>query len=185
MAASLAVVPARGRTTADARRPADTRGNDELAEPVRRPQRLGLPDRFRGRLIGVLLASASASASASESESASAVVARAVGEAKDALVITVVLLIDAAIGYLRESRAERSAEAVRRTLVPTVRVRRYGEVQVVPAGPLEESARRGQRPRGLSRDPALILNCERRPAPVSDPFVPEVSRCRVSPPKGD
>ncbi|GAB2917290.1 hypothetical protein [Streptomyces sundarbansensis] len=175
MAASLAVVPARGRTTADARRPADTRGNDELAEPVRRPQRLGLPDRFRGRLIGVLLASASASA----------VVARAVGEAKDALVITVVLLIDAAIGHLRERRAERSAEAVRRTLVPTVRVRRYGEDQVVPAGPLEESARRGQRPRGLSRDPALILNCERRPAPVSDPFVPEVSRCRVSPPKGD
>ncbi|WP_432111563.1 hypothetical protein [Streptomyces sp. YPW6] len=122
MAASLAVVPARGRTTADARRPADTRGNDELAEPVRRPQRLGLPDRFRGRLIGVLLASASASA----------VVARAVGEAKDALVITVVLLIDATIGHLRERRAERSTEAVRRMLVPTVRVRRYGEVQVVP-----------------------------------------------------
>ncbi|WP_432079860.1 hypothetical protein [Streptomyces sp. YPW6] len=183
MAASLAVVPARGRRTADARRPADTRGNDELAEPVRRPQRLGLPDRFRGRLIGVLLASASASAS--ESASASAVVARAVGEAKDALLITVVLLIDAAIGHLRERRAERSTDAVRRMLIPTVRVRRYGEVQVVPAGPLEESARRGQRPRRLSRDPALILNCERRPAPVSDPFVPEVSRCRVSPPKGD
>ncbi|MEU2999281.1 hypothetical protein ABZ684_17165 [Streptomyces sp. NPDC006995] len=181
MAASLAVVPARGRTTAEARRPADTRGNDELAEPVRRPQRLGLPDRFRGRLIGVLLASESESAS----ESASAVVARAIGEAKDALVITVVLLIDAAIGHLRERRAERSTDAVRRMLVPTVRVRRYGEVQVVPADPLEESARRGQRPRGLSRDPALILNCERRPAPVSDPFVPEVSRCRVSPPKGD
>ncbi|ROV69625.1 MULTISPECIES: cation-translocating P-type ATPase [Streptomyces] len=122
VAGSLAVVPARGLTTADAERRADAWGANELAEPVRRPQWLRLLDQFRSWLIGILLAAA--------------VIAGAVGEVKDALVITVVLVINTIIGYLQERRAERSLEALRRMLVPTARVRRDGEVQVVPAGSL-------------------------------------------------
>ncbi|WNF25734.1 cation-transporting P-type ATPase [Streptomyces sp. C11-1] len=53
VAGSLAVVTARGLTTADAERRADAWGANELAEPVRRPQWLRLLDQFRSWLIGI------------------------------------------------------------------------------------------------------------------------------------
>ena len=62
--------------------------------------------------------------------------AGAVGDAGDAAVIVVVLLINAMIGFLQERRAERSLEALRRMLVATARVRRDGMVRVVAAGEL-------------------------------------------------
>ncbi|MBT3150512.1 cation-transporting P-type ATPase [Streptomyces sp. CHD11] len=122
VADSLEVVPARGLTAADAERRATEWGANELAQPAGRPQWLRLLDQFRSWLIGILVAAA--------------VVAGAIGEIKDALVITVVLLINATIGYLQERRAERSLEALRRMLVPTARVRRDGQVRTVPAGTL-------------------------------------------------
>ncbi|MET9550136.1 cation-translocating P-type ATPase [Streptomyces sp. NPDC006627] len=122
VAESLAVTPALGLSTAEAQRRATTCGANELAEPARRPQWLRLLDQFRSWLIGILLAAA--------------VVAGVIGEIKDALVITVVLLINATIGYVQERRAERSLEALRQMLVPTARVRRDGHVRVIPAGTL-------------------------------------------------
>jgi Ca2+-transporting ATPase len=119
---ALAVVPSTGLATADAERRAAAWGANELAEPARRPQWLRLLDQFRSWLIGILLAAA--------------VIAGIIGEIKDALVISVVLLINATIGYLQERRAERSLEALRRMLVPTARVRRDGQVRVIPAGTL-------------------------------------------------
>ncbi|MEU9573569.1 cation-transporting P-type ATPase [Streptomyces massasporeus] len=118
----LAVLPATGLSTADAEQRAAVWGANELAEPVRRPQWLRLLDQFRSWLIGILLAAA--------------VVAGIIGEVKDALVITVVLLINATIGYLQEHRAERSLEALRQMLVPTARVRRDGRLKEIPAGAL-------------------------------------------------
>jgi Ca2+-transporting ATPase len=115
----LAVDPATGLTTTDAERRASSWGANELAEPARRPQWLRLLDQFRSWLIGILLAAA--------------VVAGIIGNIKDAIVITLVLFINATIGYLQERRAERSLEALRQMLVPTARVRRDGQVQVVPA----------------------------------------------------
>ena len=118
----LAVVPATGLTTADVERRAAAWGPNELAEPARRPQWLRLLDQFRSWLIGILLAAA--------------VIAGIIGEVKDALVIAVVLFINATIGYLQERRAERSLEALRQMLVPTARVRRDGQVKMIPAGTL-------------------------------------------------
>ncbi|MFF7452287.1 MULTISPECIES: HAD-IC family P-type ATPase [unclassified Streptomyces] len=115
----LAVVPATGLTAADAEQRTAAWGANELAEPARRPQWLRLLDQFRSWLIGILLAAA--------------VAAGIIGEIKDALVITIVLLINATIGYLQERRAERSLEALRQMLVPTARVRRDGQVKVIPA----------------------------------------------------
>ncbi|CAL9282968.1 cation-translocating P-type ATPase [Streptomyces sp. SudanB52_2052] len=115
----LSVDPAAGLSTADAEQRQATWGANELAEPARRPQWLRLLDQFRSWLIGILLVAA--------------VVAGIIGEIKDALVITVVLLINATIGYLQERRAERSLEALRQMLVPTARVRRDGQVRMVPA----------------------------------------------------
>ncbi|MCW8103220.1 cation-translocating P-type ATPase [Streptomyces tauricus] len=116
----LVVVPAMGLSTADAEQRADAWGANELAEPARRPQWLRLLDQFRSWLIGILLAAA--------------VVAGIIGEIKDAVVIAAVLVINATIGYLQESRAEHSLEALRQMLVPTARVRRDGRVSVIPAG---------------------------------------------------
>lgn len=115
----LGVAPDTGLTSADAEQRTSAYGANELAEPVRRPQWLRLVDQFRSWLIGILLAAA--------------VVAGVIGEIKDAVVITVVLLVNATIGYLQERCAERSLEALRRMLVPIARVRRDGRVRTVPA----------------------------------------------------
>ncbi|MEZ7154125.1 hypothetical protein ACBR38_03700 [Streptomyces sp. MAD19A] len=67
-----------------------------------------MPDRFRSRLIGLLLAAA----------------VGVIGGIKDAVVVTVVLFVDALIGHAQERRAGRSPEALRRMPVGVARVRR-------------------------------------------------------------
>ncbi|MFD8236663.1 cation-translocating P-type ATPase [Streptomyces sp. NPDC059696] len=94
-------------------------GPNRLAEPARRPEWLKFLDQFRNWLIGILLIAA--------------VVAAALGDYRDAIVITVVLQINAVLGYVQERRAERSLEALRRMLVPTARVRRDGAERKVDA----------------------------------------------------
>ncbi|MES5824816.1 HAD-IC family P-type ATPase [Streptomyces sp. RG80] len=121
-AESLGVDPATGLSSREAAERAETFGANRLAEPARRPEWLKFLDQFRNWLIGILLIAA--------------VVAGAIGDIKDALVITVVLQINAVLGYLQERRAERSLEALRRMLVPTARVRRDGEERVVEAAGL-------------------------------------------------
>ncbi|MDN3029200.1 cation-translocating P-type ATPase [Streptomyces sp. S.PB5] len=119
VAAGLGVDPATGLSERAAAERAAVHGPNRLAEPARRPEWLKFLDQFRNWLIGILLIAA--------------VVAGAIGDIKDAVVITVVLQINAVLGYLQERRAERSLEALRRMLVPTTRVRRDGEERVVEA----------------------------------------------------
>ncbi|MFH0240891.1 cation-translocating P-type ATPase [Streptomyces sp. HK10] len=122
VAGLLGVDPSAGLSAAEVQRRATVWGTNSLAEPARRSQLLRLLDQFRSWLIGILLAAA--------------VVAGIIGDIKDAIVITAVLVLNAVIGYLQERRAERSLEALRQMLVPTARVRRDGRVQVVQAGTL-------------------------------------------------
>ncbi|MEU3254151.1 HAD-IC family P-type ATPase [Streptomyces sp. NPDC006997] len=122
VADGLGVDPAAGLSAARAAERAATHGPNRLAEPARRPGWLRFLDQFRNWLIGVLLLAA--------------VVAAALGDLKDAVVITVVVQINAVLGYAQERRAERSLEALRRMLVPTARVRRDGTEQQVEAGSL-------------------------------------------------
>ncbi|MGW7409972.1 cation-translocating P-type ATPase [Streptomyces sp. NPDC054833] len=122
VAARLGVDPHKGLSAREAAERAEAQGPNRLAEPARRPEWLKLLDQFRNWLIGMLLLAA--------------VVAGAIGDIKDAVVITVVLQINAVLGYLQERRAERSLEALRRMLVPTARVRRDGGEQVVEAADL-------------------------------------------------
>ncbi|MGV9454359.1 cation-translocating P-type ATPase [Streptomyces sp. NPDC003635] len=119
MTARLGVAPGVGLSTEEAVARASAWGPNQLAEPARRPEWLKFLDQFRNWLIGILLVAA--------------VVAGAIGDMKDAVVITVVLQINAVLGYLQERRAERSLEALRRLLVPTARVRRGGQEQMVEA----------------------------------------------------
>ncbi|WP_328500523.1 HAD-IC family P-type ATPase [Streptomyces sp. NBC_00457] len=115
----LGADPTAGLSTDRVTERASAHGPNRLAEPARRPEWLKFLDQFRNWLIGILLIAA--------------VVAAVIGDIKDALVITVVLQINAVLGYLQERRAERSLEALRRMLVPTARVRRDGRESVVEA----------------------------------------------------
>ncbi|WP_329296824.1 HAD-IC family P-type ATPase [Streptomyces pseudovenezuelae] len=121
-AASLDVDPCVGLSSREAAERVVVHGPNRLAEPARRPEWLQFLGQFRNWLIGILIIAA--------------VVAGAIGDIRDALVITVVLQINAVLGYLQERRAERSLEALRRMLVPTARVRRDGMERLVEADTL-------------------------------------------------
>jgi len=115
----LGVDPEKGLSAQEAAGRRDVCGPNRLAEPARRPEWRRFLDQFRNWLFGILLGAA--------------VVAAAIGDLGDAVVITVVVQINAVLGYLQERRAERSLEALRRMLVPTARVRRDGVEGVVAA----------------------------------------------------
>lgn len=74
---------------------------------------------FRNVLIIVLLAAAALSA--------------LVGEVVDALIILIIVIFSAVLGFIQEYRAERAVEALKRMLAPTVRVLRDGKQQEVPS----------------------------------------------------
>ncbi len=62
-----------------------------------------------------------------------AVVAGAVGELKDSLVIVVIVVLNAIVGVVQEWRAERALQALRGMTAPTARILRNGEQRIVPA----------------------------------------------------
>ncbi|TFD80616.1 cation-transporting P-type ATPase [Cryobacterium sp. Sr8] len=122
VAESLGVNPAQGLDETEVTRRRGLVGENRLAEQPRRPGWLRFLDQFRSLLILILLGAA--------------VLAGLVGDLKDTIVILVVLLINATIGFVQENRAERSLEALRDMLVPTARVRRDGTARVVDAAEL-------------------------------------------------
>jgi P-type Ca2+ transporter type 2C len=122
VAAALGVDPAAGLDPDDAARRLAETGPNALAEAPRRPAWLRFADQFRSVLILVLVGAA--------------VLAGFVGDVKDTIVITVVLLINATIGFAMENRAERSLDALRRMLSPVARVRRADRVSEIDAADL-------------------------------------------------
>lgn len=97
-------------------------GANRLAEqPPKPPWRLFL-EQFKSLLILILVVAA--------------VLAGAIGDLKDTLVILAVVLINAVLGFYQEYRAERSLAALKEMLAPEAEVRRGGHVRVVPAADL-------------------------------------------------
>lgn len=119
VASALTVDPPAGLDGADAAGRLTRFGENRLAEPVRRAAWLRFLDQFRSLLIVILMGAA--------------LLAGLVGDLKDTVVIAVVLLVNASIGFVMENRAERSLEALRTMLTPTAKVRRAGQVAVVDA----------------------------------------------------
>ncbi len=97
-------------------------GPNALPEPVVRPAWLNFLDQFRNVLVVMLIVGA--------------VVAGAVGDMKDAVAISVVLVLNALLGYVQERRAAGSLAALRAMLEVQVKVRRDGHLQVVAADDL-------------------------------------------------
>jgi Ca2+-transporting ATPase len=97
-------------------------GPNRLVEPPPRSVARMLAGQFKDVMILVLIGAA--------------IISGVVGEMVDTLAILVIVLLNAVTGVVQEYRAERALAALKRMAVPSVRVRRDGAVQELPAGQL-------------------------------------------------
>jgi Ca2+-transporting ATPase len=115
--ARLDVDQAEGLSAAAVAERTERYGLNRLAEPPRRSSWLLFLDQFRSGIVYVL--------------AGAAVISGIFGDLKDPIVIAVVLLINAVLGYWQESKASSALDALKKMLVARVRVRRGGSVTEV------------------------------------------------------
>ncbi len=113
---------AQGLTAVQARQRLDHFGPNRLLEKPPRPVWLKFVDQFKNLLVLVLIGAA--------------VLAGAIGDTKDAVVILVVIVLNAGLGFYQEHRAEATLAALKQMLARHARVRRDGEVLQVAADSL-------------------------------------------------
>jgi P-type Ca2+ transporter type 2C len=104
-----------GLPSAEVGRRASFYGTNELAEGIRIPAWKRILAQFKDLLILILLGAAAVAFIVS-------------GELKTPLVVITVVVLNAAIGFIQENRAEKSLEALKNMIVTQARVRRNGEV---------------------------------------------------------
>ena len=121
-AARLEVAPAHGLSPEAAAARLAESGENRLAETAPRPPWLKLLDQFRNVLVVVLLVAA--------------VLAWAIGDLQDAVVILVVVVFNASLGFYQEHRAEQTLAALKGMLAAQARVRRGGRVVEIDAATL-------------------------------------------------
>ena len=123
MAAAAALVhlesSTQGLTDAEARQRFERWGANQLREKAPRPVWLKFLDQFKNLLVLVLIGAAA--------------LAGAIGDTKDAVVILVVIVLNAGLGFYQEHRAEATLAALKQMLARHARVRRGGEVLQVGA----------------------------------------------------
>ena len=117
--ATLAVVPLAGLSAAEAAARLVSHGSNQLASKAPRPTWLKFTDQFRNFLIIVLLCAA--------------LLAGLVGDLKNAVVIAMVVLLNAMLGFYQEHRAEAALAALKNLLAPSARVRRDSRTTLIPA----------------------------------------------------
>jgi Ca2+-transporting ATPase len=114
--------PARGLTAEEAGDRLSRCGANRLAEAPPRPLWRGLLDQFKSMLIVILLVAAG--------------IAALIGDIKSVVVILVVVMFNAVLGFWQEYRAEKTLAALKNMLAPMARVRRAGRVEELPAAQL-------------------------------------------------
>ncbi len=119
---ALDVDPARGLSTAEADLRRRRYGENALAETKSRPLWLRFLDQFRNLLVIVLLFAAA--------------LAWTIGDLKDAVVILIVVILNAALGFYQEHRAERTLSTLKAMVAVRARVRRDGRIGEVEAADL-------------------------------------------------
>ena len=113
------VDPANGLTDAEAGRRLARYGRNELPDHGGRSVWRLLLDQFRSVMVLIL--------------AVAAVISVMVGDLKDALAILAILALNTALGFIQEHRAEQALAALKRMAVPSVRVRRDGQVRELSA----------------------------------------------------
>ncbi len=101
-----------GLTSAEAAELLNSHGANRLDSPPGRPRWLRFLDQFRNVLVLILAGAAG--------------LAAALGDIKDAVVVSFVLLINAILGYVQEGKAENAMAALKEMLVSSIRARRDG-----------------------------------------------------------
>ncbi|MDP2963364.1 MAG: HAD-IC family P-type ATPase, partial [Sulfurimicrobium sp.] len=110
---------AQGLSKAEARQRLERHGPNRLREKAPRPAWMKFLDQFKDLLVIVLLGAA--------------ILAGAIGDIKDAVVILIVVVFNAGLGFYQEHRAEATLAALKSMLAQHARVRRGGEVLEIPA----------------------------------------------------
>ena len=115
----LGVEPDAGLSPEEAARRLVVHGPNALTPARRRGPVRMLAAQFTDFMVLVLLGAA--------------VVAGFLGEPQDIVAIVAIVVLNAALGFAQEYRADRAMAALQRLAVPTARVRRSGAVRTVPA----------------------------------------------------
>ena len=108
-----------GLDSAEAMQRLERYGPNQLEERPPRHPLLVLAGQFTEIMVIVLLIAAALSF--------------IVGEATDAIMILIIVILNAILGFTQEFRAERAMSALKQLSVPTVRVRRDGRIQEIEA----------------------------------------------------
>jgi len=122
VAQQLEVDPSIGLDPVEVDRRQARYGRNELEERARKPAWLRFLEQFNNALAYIL--------------AGAAVVSALVGDLKDPVIIALVLVVNAIMGFIQENRADEALAALRKMLTTTARVRRAGVVVEVPAGEL-------------------------------------------------
>ena len=130
VAAALGVDPAVGLDEAEAKRRLERFGPNELASAPPVPKWRKFLQQFQDPLVYLLLAATVISVVAWGIERANAVPGGEGGEPLpfDAIVIVLILIVNAVLGYIQEARAEAAVEALAQMTAPTTSVLREGRV---------------------------------------------------------
>jgi P-type Ca2+ transporter type 2C len=122
IAAELAADPVRGLSAAEVQRRLAIYGSNELAQAAATSAFTVFARQFTSLVIWILILAALVSA--------------VMGERVDAIAILAIVLLNAAIGFMQEYRAEKAMVELRRMTAPTGRVLRDGSAATVPASVL-------------------------------------------------
>jgi len=117
--AALETDPEEGLSSAEAKRRLEKVGLNELEERgIKSPWRI-LWEQFTEVMVVILIIAA--------------IISLVLGEYTDAVAIMAIVVLNAALGYSQEYRAEQAIAALKKMAVPTVRVRRDGQVKEISA----------------------------------------------------
>jgi P-type Ca2+ transporter type 2C len=117
--AALGTSPDDGLTAAEAAKRLGHDGPNELTQESGKSPWKILAEQFANLLVALLIVAA--------------VVSFALGDAKDAIAILVIVILNGLLGFRQEYSAEKAMAALRKLSVPKVRVRRDGEVCEIDA----------------------------------------------------
>lgn len=112
----------KGLTQPEAEKRLEKYGLNELVDKGQKPWWKILIDQFKGMMVIILFVSA--------------LISVFLHEYVDAIVILAIVILNAILGYVQESKAEKAMAALKKMAVPVVRVRRDGHVREIPAAQL-------------------------------------------------